>query len=203
MVLLFLNSEVLWSFFFHLAWLAITGVLCSSTLDIEPSDATKQKEPEAQVHDQQIVSETTVETDAHADVHDESDSEETIETEKFPEYDDPFRRASHPFWSQGWYDIKTGVFMGHDGGRYALRAMWLPGVRRHLRNSPPPGPRRVPQSKVPGASRQHGNTPETKHMRNNTKDDRDMAAILRAWKICMDEQRRLAREAKSHGPRDI
>jgi hypothetical protein len=40
MVLLFLNSEVLWSFFFHLAWLTITGVLCSSTLDIEPSDAT-------------------------------------------------------------------------------------------------------------------------------------------------------------------
>lgn len=145
---------------------------------------------------------TAVETNVHTDVHDESDSEEIIETENFPEYDDPFKRVSRPFWRQGWYDRKTGVFMGHDGGRYAPRVMWLQSIRRYLRNSPP-GPRKAPPSIVPQESGQQEVTPGIKRMGGNTKVGNDKAAIPRAWKACMEEQRKLSREVKSHGLQHI
>ncbi|ROW12755.1 hypothetical protein VMCG_00080 [Cytospora schulzeri] len=156
-------SEILGSLLFHLTLLTITNLLCSSFLCIKPSESTvKQEEFEIQVQAQAGAG-TNIESNTHTEVHDESDREETIETERFPDYDDPFRRASHPFWSQGWYDRKAGVFFGHDGGRYALREMWYPAIKRHLRNSSA-ATRNAQPSSVPQASGNQESTAGAKSM---------------------------------------
>ncbi|KUI56994.1 hypothetical protein VP1G_04248 [Cytospora mali] len=154
----------------------------SNTWSINPPE-TAVKQEGAEVQSQapiQAQFEVEVALNAQNDVHHEGDNEETFQTEKFPEYDDPFKRTSHPFWRQGWYDTKKGFFVIYDGRWYMFRERPFPYLN-HDQDLSPAGLRGITASRPAQTDRQRKpNAPGTKKKGGDAHNAKGETANVRA-----------------------